>query len=78
MITLITREGCSYCDQAKKLLKDNDKEFEERHIGLDITREDVLEKYPDCKVLPIVLVKGECIGGYLDLLDYMFPSMGDQ
>lgn len=74
-IEIITRDDCTYCVQAKQLLRDNNAEFTELHIGLDIMREDVLETYPECKVLPVVVVDGVCIGGYTDLLDYMFPAL---
>ena len=44
MIKLITREECSYCDQAKTLLKQHNLEYSELQIGKDIEREMVLER----------------------------------
>ena len=68
-VVLITRDECVYCDNAKALLKMNNIKFTEYHMGLDYTREEVLEKYPTQKTLPIVLINDELIGGYTELFD---------
>lgn len=72
---LITRENCSYCTQAKNLLENHGHDFEELEIGVDIERADVVEQYPTQTMLPIVLINGELEGGYVDLLDYLNPSL---
>lgn len=36
-------------------------------IDHDITREEVIEKFPNRKVLPIILVDDVVVGGYTDL-----------
>ncbi len=74
-VKIITREDCSYCDNAKALLRSKNIEYEELHLGLDITREDVLEKYPTQKLLPVVLIEDELIGGYIELLDWLNPPL---
>lgn len=74
-IELITREDCTYCEQAKKLLKERNLEYTELHLGLDILREDVKEKYPSQKLLPVVLIDDELLGGYIELLDYLNPPL---
>lgn len=68
-VILITRDECAYCDNAKALLKMNNIKFTEYYMGLDYTREEVLEKYPTQKTLPIVLINDELIGGYTELFD---------
>jgi len=70
-VVLITRDECTYCDNAKALLIMNNIKFTEYHMGLDYTREEVLEKYPTQKTLPIVLINDELIGGYTELFDRM-------
>lgn len=75
MIEIYTRDGCFYCTQAKKLLVETNKEYVEYVIGKDVTRDDVIAKFPEQKVLPIVLVDGDVIGTYTDLLDYIYPAM---
>ena len=50
MIKLITREECSYCDQAKTLLKQHNLEYSELQIGKDIEREMVRRLFQSSKV----------------------------
>lgn len=74
-IVLITRAHCPYCEQAKTLLKNENKNWDELMIGENISREEVLDMYPDLAVLPIVVINDAPIGGYNELLDYLYPPM---
>jgi len=74
---LITRESCSYCDNAKNILQQQNYDYEELLIGKDIERDAVLETWPTQKMLPIVLVDDRLIGGYIELVDYLHPPMID-
>jgi len=74
---LITRDNCAYCIESKKLLEVNGKNYRELVIGRDISREEVMSKYPDRKVLPIVIQDGKVIGGYQELLDLIFPPLAE-
>ena len=74
-ITIITRESCVYCDNVKKLLGDNGYTYTEQEIGKNIDREFVLWQYPTQKMLPIVVVNDELVGGYIELLDLIHPPM---
>ena len=70
-IVIYTKEKCKYCNNAKQLLVDKKLPYQEYAIGLDIDREDVIEKYPEAKTVPIVVIDGEWIGGYMELVDYL-------
>lgn len=74
-IVLITRDDCFYCASAKSILTINEKTYTEHRIGVDMTRDDVLRLYPDYHVLPIVIVDDVVLGGYEDLLDYLYPPL---
>ena len=74
-ISLITRDDCVYCDNAKLLLDNNKREYTEQKIGVDISREDVVMLYPEYNILPIVFVDGNPIGGYMELLDHIIPPL---
>lgn len=67
MFTLYTRTNCLFCRQAKDLLRQKHLSFNEMIIDHDITREEVIEKFPNRKVLPIILVDDVVVGGYTDL-----------
>jgi len=55
---------CPYCDMAKSLLKNKGVAFEERMIGADWTREQLLEEIPQARTVPQIILNGEYIGGY--------------
>lgn len=64
-ITVYTREvpPCAFCTRAKTLLKVHNLPFTEVVIGQDITREEVMAKFPTIKTLPIIVINDELIGG---------------
>jgi glutaredoxin 3 len=49
---------------AKTLLKNKGIAFEERMIGADWTREQLLEEIPQARTVPQIILNGEYIGGY--------------
>jgi glutaredoxin len=55
---------------AKTLLKNKGIEFEERVIGVDWTREQLLESIPQARTVPQIILNGEYIGGYDQLKTY--------
>lgn len=57
-VEVYTRDGCSACVNAKKILTDSTTPYQEYKIGRDITREQVLEKFPSAKNLPVIVVDG--------------------
>lgn len=76
MLTLITKESCPYCLKAKKALSERAIEYTERTLGKDISRDDVIRKYPTMKNIPIALDgKEELIGGYTEIVDHIVKIM---
>ena len=62
---------CSYCDQAKALLKSKGIQFEERKIGDGYTREELLEAVPTARTVPQIIINGNVIGGFTELRKYI-------
>jgi len=58
---------CTFCDQAKSLLKREGIEFEERKIGDGWTKEELLEAVPNARTVPQIFLDDEYIGGYTEL-----------
>ena len=58
---------CPFCDMAKSLLKSKEIVFEERMIGMDWTREQLLENIPNARTVPQIILNGVLIGGYQQL-----------
>jgi glutaredoxin 3 len=72
---IYTKENCTWCVAAKEFLKNQRTSYEEIKIGEDITRDELLEKYPEAKTVPIIVIDNEWIGGYMELVEY-FTSNG--
>jgi glutaredoxin 3 len=49
---------------AKTLLKNKGIVFEERMIGVNWTKEQLLESIPQARTVPQIILNGEYIGGY--------------
>lgn len=67
MIELYSKPGCGVCVKAKSLLNVNGLTFKEYVIGEDVTREQVLERFPGKTNLPIITIDGAPLGDIKDL-----------
>jgi len=67
MIELYTRPGCTYCDKAKTLLRSVGASFTEHVVDVTISRGELMEQFPTAKTLPIVVINGVHVGGYMQL-----------
>lgn len=66
-IIVWTKYGCTYCEQAKGLLKQKGMIFEERKIGDGWTKEDLLEAIPSARTVPQIFIDGKLVGGFNEL-----------
>lgn len=85
MITVYTKDNCPFCERAKAFLKAKDIAFDEVHlsevfdpIGIPsarkyITKEQLLEIIPTARTMPQIVIDGEPIGGYNELIKLNLP-----
>lgn len=66
-----TKLDCSFCVKAKAELTSRGIEYEERILGIDSTKEQLLEVVPNARTVPQIFLDGIYIGGYTDLKDYL-------
>lgn len=66
-IQLYTRKTCLACVKAKDFLKSRSIPFVELVIEEMISRDEVLRLFPGAMSLPICVIDGTWIGGYLEL-----------
>jgi len=57
MIDMYTRPGCSRCVVLKNFLRSQGVEYKEYIIDEDVTRDEVVAKFPGVTSLPIVVYK---------------------
>lgn len=71
-----SKDNCSFCEQAKNLLKMKNIVYEERKIGYGYTREQLLELVPNARTVPQIFLDDKLIGGYHDLAKFLRESNG--
>ena len=69
-VTIFTRKGCEYCDEAKALLKQNNVAFEEHVLNQDYSIKTLVAVSGTTKV-PQIFMNGERIGGADELKKIM-------
>lgn len=70
-ILIYTKDDCPYCTYAKNLLAENGMPYQESKIGAGILKEEFVSIFPDVKSLPLIIINGQKIGGYNDLVEYV-------
>jgi glutaredoxin len=65
--TIWTKDSCAFCVQAKQLLEGKGIEYEERKIGKEWTKEQLLEAVPNARTVPQIFLDSEYVGGYTEL-----------
>ena len=66
-----SKDNCTYCDQAKKLLEEKGIEFEEKKIGHGYTLENLLEVVPNARTAPQIFLDDNYVGGFMELKEKM-------
>lgn len=67
-ITIYSKTNCPYCVSAKQFLASKGYTYEEKIVGVDATREELLEAAPNARTVPQIIINGTLIGGYDDLV----------
>lgn len=65
-----SKDNCPFCEKAKHLLNQHNIVFEVKQVGVDVTREELLEAVPTARSVPQVFLYGNYIGGYKELEEY--------
>lgn len=74
IIEVYSKNNCPYCSEATKLLQTLNLPFEEKKVGIDVTREQLLKRIPSARSVPQIIIDGKCIGGYIELTKYDFNA----
>jgi len=70
-----SRDQCTYCVQAKKLLESKGIEYEERNIMHGTwTKEQLLEAVPSARTVPQIFLDEEYVGGFNELKNKLTES----
>ena len=69
--TLYSKDGCSYCKKAQKLLEIAKVEYRVYKLGTDFTKEQFISEFGYGASFPRILVDDKLIGGCLDAYRYL-------
>ena len=73
-IKVFSKPDCPYCEAAKRLLDSKDLTYEEFVIGTDVQREEFMDRFPNVRTVPFILIGNRKIGGY----DKLVELLGDE
>jgi len=69
MLKIYGKKRCLFSYRAKQLCKREKLSFTYKQLGKDFTKAEFLEKFPGAKTFPQIIMNGEKIGGYAELVD---------
>ena len=69
-VIIWSKERCHSCINAKNLLAENGLQYEERVLDQPWSKEQLLEKAPNARLVPQIFIDNIHIGGYNDLVGY--------
>ena len=55
MIRIYTKSNCPQCDTAKNMMNAKGLLYQAVEIGVDITREEFMEEYPNVRSAPLIV-----------------------
>lgn len=71
-----SKENCPWCEKAISLLTENGFTVKELKLGIDYTKESLLEKVKPAKTVPQIFVDEQLVGGYDHINSYFSMQKG--
>jgi glutaredoxin 3 len=68
-IEIYGKDNCPQCDSAKALSQSYDYVY--RKLGVDFTREQLFEQFPEARTFPQIKIDSKVIGGLTELKQYL-------
>lgn len=75
-IVMYSIPGCNYCLHAKELFRRAKVDYKHYVVGKDLTKTELLEKYPLAHGYPYIIIDGEPIPGGLTETAKIFLAKG--
>ena len=76
-ITIYTKPNCTYCTQAKALLELYNLPYKSINLSENesgegfISRDALLQLFPNARTMPQIVVDGETLGGFTELKTFL-------
>ena len=69
--TIYSKDGCSYCTKAVKLLELAKVDFVVYKLGFDFTKDEFISEFGQKSSFPKITVNGKLIGGCMETFRYL-------
>ena len=66
LVEIWGKPACPYCQRAKQLSEKFGLNYNYYQLGEDYTRKEFLERFPDAKTYPQIIMAGDYVGGYTE------------
>ena len=77
LVEIWGKPNCPYCNRAKQTSKKFGLNYIYHQLDEDFTKEEFLEKFPDAKTYPQIVVDGKYVGGYMEFLTLLKGPQSD-
>ena len=75
-IEIYSKPACPFCDKAvflaQQVIQESTQTYEKYMLDVDVTREELFEKFPTARTFPQIVVDGKSIGGYTEFESYIY------
>ena len=71
LVEIWGKRNCPYCNKTKQMSQKSGLNYIYHQLDEDFTKEEFLEKFPDAKTFPQIIVDGKSIGGFTDFRDLL-------
>ena len=78
LVKMYTRENCSFCYAAKRLLTKRGISYQEILLGGEAIKEREMREMTGGNAVPQILIDGKAIGGYMELVELDMEGELDQ
>ena len=78
MIEIWSKPNCVFCDKAEMLCKMKSLEYKKYMLDVDYSNEDFVEKFPNARTFPQIIIDKKHIGGYFELKNWLDKNSFDE
>ena len=69
--TIWSKSDCQYCVMAETLLRQAGYQYQVKKLGVDYTKDQLLERFPGARTVPQIEIDGQPLGGYTELRKHL-------
>jgi glutaredoxin len=70
-IDVWSQNPCPWCDRVKALIKSKGYSYNEKVLGENATKQELIEVIPSARSVPQVVINGEVVGGFAETERYL-------